>query len=47
MATRAKGDLTATFKWTYHTFWGLEDVQANFLDMWGQGPNKKVVVPGP
>ncbi|MBN1319615.1 MAG: ABC transporter substrate-binding protein [Thermoleophilia bacterium] len=43
VATRAAGDLSATFKWTYHTFWGLEDVQANFLDMWGQvTTNKKV-----
>lgn len=37
------GDLTATFKWCYHTFWGLEDVQANFLDMWSQVPNNKKV----
>jgi branched-chain amino acid transport system substrate-binding protein len=43
VATRAGGDLSATFKWTYHTFWGLEDVQANFLDMWSQvATNKKV-----
>jgi branched-chain amino acid transport system substrate-binding protein len=43
VGSRANGDLTATFKWTYHTFWGLEDVQANFLDMWGQiETNKKV-----
>ena len=40
---RANGDLTKVFQWTYHTFWGLEDVQANFLDMWGQVPNNKVV----
>ncbi len=39
----AQGDLTAVFKWTYHTFWGLEDVQATFLDMWSQVPNNKVV----
>jgi branched-chain amino acid transport system substrate-binding protein len=43
VASRAAGDITATFKWTYHTFWGLEDVQANFLDMWSQVPNNKVV----
>ncbi|MBN1628205.1 MAG: ABC transporter substrate-binding protein [Thermoleophilia bacterium] len=43
VATRAAGDLAATFKWTYHTFWGLEDVQANFLDMWSQiSTNNKV-----
>ncbi len=34
-----RGDITQVFKWTYHTFWGLEDVQANFLDMWSQVPN--------
>jgi branched-chain amino acid transport system substrate-binding protein len=43
VATRSAGDITATFKWTYHTFWGLEDVQANFLDMWSQVPNNGVV----
>jgi branched-chain amino acid transport system substrate-binding protein len=43
IATRSGGDITAVFKWTYHTFWGLEDVQANFLDMWSQVPNNKVV----
>ncbi len=43
VATRAAGDLSATFKWTYHTFWGLEDVQANFLDIWSQvDTNKKL-----
>ena len=31
------------FKWTYHFFWGLEDVTRIFLDMWSQVPtNKKV-----
>ena len=43
IATRSKGDLTKVFKWTYHTFWGLEDVQANFLDMWSQVPNNNKV----
>jgi len=43
VGSRAAGDLTATFKWTYHTFWGLEDVQATFLDMWNQVPNNKKV----
>lgn len=43
IGSRANGDLTTVFKWTYHTFWGLEDVQANFLDMWSQlDTNKKV-----
>jgi branched-chain amino acid transport system substrate-binding protein len=43
IATRSGGDITATYKWTYHTFWGLEDVQADFLDMWSQVPNNAVV----
>jgi len=43
VATRTGGDITGVFKWTYHTFWGLEDVQANFLDMWSQVPNNGVV----
>ena len=31
------------FAWTYHFFWGLEDIIAVFLDMWSQVPtNKKV-----
>ncbi|POF27905.1 ABC transporter substrate-binding protein [Roseibium marinum] len=31
------------FQWTYHFFWGLEDVIAAFLDMWGgAGVNKTV-----
>jgi len=31
------------FKYTYHFFWGLEDVTRIFLDMWSQVPtNKKV-----
>jgi branched-chain amino acid transport system substrate-binding protein len=30
------GDFSIAYKWCYHTFWGLEDVIANFTDMWGQ-----------
>jgi branched-chain amino acid transport system substrate-binding protein len=31
------------FEWTYHFFWGLEDIIAVFLDMWSQvDTNKKV-----
>ncbi len=31
------------FKWTYHFFWGLEDIIAVFTAMWGSLPtNKKV-----
>jgi branched-chain amino acid transport system substrate-binding protein len=43
IATRSGGDITAVYKWTYHTFWGLEDVQANFLDMWSQVPNNSKI----
>jgi len=31
------------FDWTYHFFWGLEDVIAVFLGMWGQLQTNKVV----
>ena len=31
------------FNWTYHFFWGLEDVTAVFMDMWDQVPNNKSV----
>jgi branched-chain amino acid transport system substrate-binding protein len=30
------GDPAKGFKWTYHFFWGLEDVVANFLGIWKQ-----------
>jgi branched-chain amino acid transport system substrate-binding protein len=37
------GDPAKGFKWTYHAFWGLEDVIANFLGIWDQsGAAKKV-----
>ncbi len=36
------GDPEAPFQWTYHFFWGLEDVQAVFLDIWSQVPTNKV-----
>ena len=40
---RSKGDINAKFQWTYHFFWGLEDVAATFVDQWNQVPtNKKV-----
>lgn len=33
---------TTTYQWTYHFFWGLEDVEAVYLDMWNQlTTNKK------
>jgi branched-chain amino acid transport system substrate-binding protein len=31
------------FKYTYHFFWGLEDVIAVFTNMWGQVPTDKIV----
>jgi branched-chain amino acid transport system substrate-binding protein len=31
------------FQWTYHFFWGLEDIISVFLDMWGQIDTNKVV----
>jgi branched-chain amino acid transport system substrate-binding protein len=37
------GDPKKGFKWTYHFFWGLEDVAAVFLDMWPQVATNKVV----
>ena len=37
------GDPAKPFKYTYHFFWGLEDVAAVYQDMWGQlDTNKKV-----
>lgn len=31
------------FEWTYHFFWGLEDIIASFVNMWsGADTNKKV-----
>jgi len=38
-----KGDPAKGFNWTYHMFWGLEDVIANFTNGWNSVPtNKKV-----
>jgi branched-chain amino acid transport system substrate-binding protein len=31
------------FDWTYHFFWGLEDIIAVFSSMWGSLPTNKVV----
>ena len=31
------------FKWTYHFFWGLEDIIAVFTNMWGSLPSNKKV----
>ena len=38
-----KGDPKKGFTWTYHFFWGLEDVIASYLPMWDQLPTNKVV----
>jgi branched-chain amino acid transport system substrate-binding protein len=38
-----KGDPKKGFEWTYHFFWGLEDIIAVFIDMWKQLPSAKVV----
>ena len=40
---RQKNPAKPSFKWTYHFFWGLEDIIAVFLDMWAQVPTNKVV----
>ena len=37
------GDPAKGFKWTYHYFWGLEDVIAVFLNMWDKVPTNKAV----
>jgi branched-chain amino acid transport system substrate-binding protein len=38
-----KGDPKTGFKWTYHFFWGLEDVIGAFLALWDTAPTNKVV----
>jgi branched-chain amino acid transport system substrate-binding protein len=37
------GDPKKGFTWTYHFFWGLEDVIASYLPMWDSAPTNKVV----
>jgi branched-chain amino acid transport system substrate-binding protein len=37
------GDPAKGFKWTYHAFWGLEDVIANFVSMWDSSGAAKIV----
>ncbi len=37
------GDPATGFKWTYHCFWGLEDVIANFIDIWNSSGAAKVL----
>ena len=37
------GDKSTALKWSYHFFWGLEDITAVWMDIWGQvSTNKKV-----
>jgi branched-chain amino acid transport system substrate-binding protein len=38
-----KGDPKVGFTWTYHFFWGLEDVIAAFLALWDGVPTNKVI----
>ncbi len=37
------GDPEAPFAWTYHFFWGLEDVIAVFTDMWNSIETNKTI----
>ena len=37
------GDPRKGFTWTYHFFWGLEDVIASYLPMWDSAQTNKVV----
>lgn len=37
------GDPAEGFEWTYHFFWGLEDIMGSYMNLWEQIPtNKKV-----
>lgn len=38
-----KGDAAKPFHWTYHFFWGLEDVAAVYQDMWNEVDTNKTV----
>jgi branched-chain amino acid transport system substrate-binding protein len=38
-----QGDPSRGFTWTYHFFWGLEDVIAAFLALWQSVPSNKVI----
>jgi len=38
-----KGDPKVGFEWTYHFFWGLEDVIAAYTDIWTSVPTNKAV----
>jgi branched-chain amino acid transport system substrate-binding protein len=43
VGSRSGGDLDAEFMWTYHVFWGAEDVAASMLDAWPKIPTNKVI----
>ena len=43
VGTRSQGNLDAVFKWTYHVFWGAEDVAAVMTDAWPNISTNKVV----
>lgn len=38
-----KGDPKKGFNWTYHFFWGLEDILGAFTALWDSAPTNKVV----
>ncbi len=38
-----KGDPKTGFTWTYHFFWGLEDVEAAYIAMWDSVPTNRIV----
>src|SRR6266704_3572328 len=38
-----KGDPAKGFNWTYHFFWGLEDVIGAFLALWNSASTNKIV----
>src|SRR5262249_55821751 len=40
---RRKADPKKGFEWTYHFFWGLEDVIAAFVALWNSAPTNKTV----
>jgi branched-chain amino acid transport system substrate-binding protein len=38
-----RGDPAKGFKWTYHFFWGAEQLIETFIDVWDQVPTNKIV----
>jgi branched-chain amino acid transport system substrate-binding protein len=43
VGSRTQGNLDAQFKWTYHVFWGAEDVAAVMLDAWPKISTNKII----